>query len=33
VAERTGGKLSPFLDFVQGQIGRLHGDIVEALAG
>lgn len=33
VAEMSGGKLSPFLDFMQQQIGSLHQDIVETFAG
>jgi hypothetical protein len=33
VAEVAGARLSPFLDYVQGEIGRLHQDIVGTFAG
>ena len=33
VAELAAGSLSPFLDYVQREIGGLHGDIVETFAG
>jgi hypothetical protein len=34
VAELAGGrKLSPFLDYVQREIGSLHQDIIETFAG
>ena len=33
VAEVSGARLSPFLDYVQGEIGRLHQDIVETFEG
>ena len=33
VAELAGRKLSPFLDYVQREIGALHQDIVETFAG
>jgi hypothetical protein len=33
VAEVAGGKLSPFLDYVQREIGSLHQDIVETFSG
>jgi hypothetical protein len=33
VSELTGGKLSPFLDFVQREVGALHQDIVATFAG
>ena len=33
VSERVSGKLSPFLDYVQREIGGLHEDIVETFAG
>ena len=33
VAELAGRKLSPFLDYVQKEVGGLHQDIVETFAG
>ncbi|MEA2739703.1 MAG: hypothetical protein QOH05_3010, partial [Acetobacteraceae bacterium] len=33
VAELAGRKLSPFLDYVQREIGGLHADIVETISG
>ena len=33
VAELAGRKLSPFLDYVQREIGSLHQDIVDTFAG
>ena len=33
VAELAGRKLSPFLDYVQREIGSLHEDIIETFAG
>jgi uncharacterized alpha-E superfamily protein len=33
VAELTAGRLSPFLDYVQREVGSLHQDIVETFAG
>jgi hypothetical protein len=33
VAELAGRKLSPFLDYVQREIGALHEDIVGTFAG
>jgi uncharacterized alpha-E superfamily protein len=33
VAELAGRKLSPFLDYVQRQIGALHQEIVETFSG